>query len=260
MRLIRQTAGRIALFLAACLLAAGASPAAAAEPAATPQRPSLSFNAFTVADGIFEVESGALVTDTGGSLPLFGKYGLTDRFELEVGFDPIRMAETDEGVESSLGDITLGLRASDGHGHMPSVAGVVWMKLPTADEETGSGEPDFGGIGILSIPLGDLSLDANLWWSAMGRDGDSFLGQVQGTFALSVPLAGRWSAYGEVALQSTAREGSGGFFDAGASYAATPRAVLDAAAGFGWSDGYPDWIVTVGWTLLARTPRTGSAL
>ncbi len=229
---------------------------AQAVPEATPQRPSLSFNAYTVRARAWEVETGADVSETSAGIPLLVKYGLAERVELEIGPNLVRTVSTDESVATSQGDLVLGVRAGTPlNPQWPVAAGVAWVKLPTADDDVGSGELDAGVIGIVSIPIGALSLDTNLWVSALGRGGDSFHGQVQGIVTLGFPLPGAWSAYGEVAWQSTAREGSGGFFDVGATYAVTPRTVIDAAAGVGWSDGYPDWSVTVGWTVLARPGR-----
>ena len=51
-----------------------------------------------------------------------------------------------------------------------------------------------------------------------------------------------------------AGQGDGGFFDAGLAYTASPRAVFDIAGGIGWSEGYPDWSVTTGWTVLFSRP------
>jgi hypothetical protein len=247
----RRTLPVVALALLAPLAAY-----AQAEAEVTPQRPSLSFNANTVRARAWEVETGADVSETSAGIPLLVKYGLVDRAELEIGANLVRTVSTDETVATSHGDLVLGVRAGTPPNPEWAVAGgVAWVKVPTADDDVGSGEFDAGLIGILSIPIGSLSLDTNLWVSALGQGGDSFRGQVQGIVTLSFPLPGAWSAYGEVAWQSTAAEGSGGFFDAGATYAVTPRTAIDAAAGVGWSDGYPDWSVTVGWTVLARAGR-----
>jgi hypothetical protein len=243
--------------VAACaaFLLAGLGPAlhgaAAAEASATPQRPSLSFNTLTAPARRFEMEIGGSVADGADALPLFLKYGLTDRTELEVGFDGVRRVDTAGGPVTSQGDLSLWIRTRPSWGHGGrSVAGLGWVKAPTARDGAGSGKIDAGVIGVLSLPLGRQSLDANLWVSALGREDGTTLGQAQGILTLNLPGPGDWSSFAEIAWQRTAGEGDGGFFDAGVAFAASPRAVFNAAAGAGWSEGYPDWVVTAGWAIL----------
>jgi hypothetical protein len=95
-----------------------------------------------------------------------------------------------------------------------------------------------------------LNLDTNLWLSGLGRDNGTTVGQVQALANLGIPLRGCWSSYAEVVVQRTAGEGSGGFLDTGMACAASRTTVFDVAIGAGWDNGYPDWILTVGWTRL----------
>lgn len=232
------------------------TPAAADTDVATPQRPSISFNTSTVAARRFEIESGALLATDTATLPIFGKYGLTDRTELEVSFDAIRRVDVDGDTAASSGDLALGVRsrvAQRPDGSSYAVAG--WLKIPTAGDVTGSGDPDAGFVGIMSRPMGGFSLDANLWLTALGQDGRSAVVQTQGVVTLGFPARSRWSGFVEAAWQHTATMGSGGFVDAGMSCAITPRSILDVAVGAGWSDGYPDWAATAGWTILLPHPR-----
>ena len=222
------------------------------EPHATPQRPSLTFNAYTVPDGLFEVETGALFAPRYGAFPVFAKYGLTDALELEAGVDVVRWVDGVDGGSASIGDLLIGARwRSTAEQSRIQIAFGGWLKVPTAGDERGTGETDVTIAAITSVPLAHgLSVDANLWWSALGRDDGGAVGQGQAIAALWIPIAERWSSFVELALQKTAGEGDGGFIDAGIAYAASPIAVLDVAAGTGWSDGYPDWTVTAGWTVL----------
>lgn len=73
---------------------------------------------------------------------------------------------------------------------------------------------------------------------------------MQGIATLYFPQRGAWSPFDEIAWQHTATQGSGGLFDAGILYDPSRTAVFDAAAGLGWSAGYPDWTVTAGRTIL----------
>lgn len=244
-----------AALLALCL----AGGAVAGEPAATPQRPSLSTSAWTVPRGLFELEAGAGVTEGAGALPLFAKYGLRDSLELAAGIDGIRWVDGPGDGETSVGDLSLVARwrpAREAEQVALALAGSV--KLPTAGDEAGSGELDGTVVGIASIPLRKFALDLNVVWSALGRDGGGALGQGQAIATLGVPLRGGWSSFLEAAYQQTAGAGDGGFFDTGLSWAATPRAVLDVAAGIGWSEGYPEWSATVGWTVLFASRRDAS--
>lgn len=244
--------------LSLALLIAGAAPSfgqQASPPSATPQRPSLSFNAWTVPQGRFEIEAGALEADDGAAVPLFLKYGLAERLELELGADVVRTSRAGGVSETSQGDLTLGLRGREeriGGEEMGGAAlgGVAWVKVPTADNEVGSGNLDAGAIGILSTPIEDYSLDLNLGLTELGRGGGSFLTQVQAIATLGFPAAGRWLPFLETAWQRTAGSGSGGALSFGTGYQPLPSLVIDAAAGAGYNEGYPDWWLTVGWTVL----------
>lgn len=238
--------------LAAILALLLGGPSRAVEPAATPQRPSLATNVWTVPAGRVEVEAGATFGEGAGALPVLAKVGWTDALEVFAGVDAVRWVDGPGDGTTSLGDLVLGGRwrpdVALGEARF-AVAGAV--KIPTADDDAGSGETDAALTGILSVPLpGGAGLDVNLVATALGRDGGGTLGQGQGIVALGFPLAGRWSGFVEGAYQRTAGEGDGTFWDAGLAYAATPRAVLDVAAGVGASDGYPDWSVSIGWTVL----------
>lgn len=222
----------------------------AAEPAATPQRPSVSVNTATVPAAGFEMEAGAEVYDGGAGLPVLLKYGVTRRTEIELGIDLVRSADLGSGTLASFGDVAPRVRARLIERSDVSFAVMGSVKLPTAKDGVGSGHPDIGATAIVSVPLDAFSLDANLWVSALGRGGSSSLGQIQGVVTLNLPASGPWSGFVEVAGQGTAGQGTGTFLDAGVGYAPTRRTVLDAAVGRGWSHGYPDWYATVGWTVL----------
>jgi hypothetical protein len=245
-----------AMSLAAFLAILSPGVVLAAEAEATPQRPSLSFNTSTVLSGAFEMEWGGLLTEEVQSVPAFLKFGATDRVELEMGFDSIRSMDLDGEPVTSRGDLVLGVRTRhDPSWDGPSIAWVGWVKAPTARDSAGSGEVDAGVIGIASGSLGRGSLDLNLGFSALGQPDGGTVGQAQLIATVGLPAPAPWSVYVEGAWQRTATHGDGSFFDAGLGYAASPRAVLDLAAGFGSSRGYPDWVVHVGWTILAHTRR-----
>jgi hypothetical protein len=243
------------VIVVAVLLAPAA--AVADEPAATPQRPSLSSSVWTVPRGLFELEVGAGFSEGAAATPLFGKYGVTDALEIEAGIDALRWVDGPGDGETSIGDLVLGARwRADGKSSRTRLALAGLVKLPTAGDETGSGEVDATIAGIASIALDHgLGLDLNVVWTALGRDGGGALGQTQAIAALGIPLRGRWSSFVETAYQRTAGQEDGGFLDAGLAYAATPRAVFDVAAGVGWSEGYPDWSVNAGWTVLFAGDR-----
>ena len=233
------------------------APRAEDGPTATPQRPSLTFSTATVPDGGTEIETGAAFGPQVGALPVFAKYGLTDELELEAGIDAIRWVGGTADGSASIGDLLLGARwrVTDERSKI-QVAFGGWLKAPTAGDVRGSGEPDATVAAIASIPLSHgLSIDANLFWSALGRDGGGALGQGQALATLGVPITDRWGSFVGVAFQKTATQGDGGFLDAGFTYAASRTAVFDVAFGSGWSDGYPDWAVTAGWTLLVADGR-----
>jgi hypothetical protein len=226
------------------------------EPAATPQRPSLGTSVWTVPRGLFELEAGAGFSEGAGALPLFGKYGLTDALELGAGIDALRWVDGPGEGETSVGDLLLGARwRPTGEAARVQLALSGLAKLPTADDAAGSGEVDLTVSGIATVPFDNgCGLDVNLVWSALGQSGGGTLGQGQAIVSLGIPLRSRWSTFVEAAYQRTAGQSDGGFFDAGLAYAASPRAVFDIAGGVGWSEGYPDWSVTTGWTVLFSRP------
>ena len=88
-----------------------AGPVSAAEPAATPQRPSVSFGTGTVPARLWELEGGGQVADGGSAIPLFLKYGLTNETEVEIGLDAVRQVEQGIGTRSSVGDLFVGVRS-----------------------------------------------------------------------------------------------------------------------------------------------------
>jgi len=199
------------------------------------------------------MEVGGLVARGGDALPVRLKFGVAERTEVEFELDAIRSVATEEGVVTSPGDLLLGVRSRlAGASGGPTFAVGAWVKLPSAREQAGTGEFDERVAGIVSLPAGALSIDGNLGLAALGRADGATLGQLEAIVTLNLPARQGLSPYVELAGQHVATEGSGGFFDAGVLYAASRRVVLDAAAGCGWSGGYPDWTVTIGWTILVK--------
>ncbi len=228
----------------------------AALPAATPQSPSLSFNTLTVPARRWEMEIAGVLSDSTAAAPVFLKYGLTDRTEMEIGFDLIRTVEADADSVTSQGDLFLGVRSRlPIGGSSQSFAARGWLKAPTARDEAGTGEFDAGLIGIATLPFGRSSIDANLWLTALGQTGDAILGQVQGIMTLNLPERGGWSPFAEIAWERTATQGSDVFVDAGLGYAVSRTSAVNAAAGVGGGEGYPDWGLTVGWVVLFDEPK-----
>jgi hypothetical protein len=216
----------------------------------------VSFSAATVPDGAWELELGGRLLEDTAAATLFLKHGLTRRLELELGLEPVRQVSTGDGSTASLGDALVGLRHRFWEGRQRSLAWAALVKVPTAREPVGSGEWDATGLLVYSDATRRLSWDANLWISALGRESGSRLGQVLATFVTTLPGRGCWSPFIEMALQSTASEGDGGYVDAGALCSVSPRATLDMGAGAGWSDGFPDWTVDIGYTVrLGRAGR-----
>ena len=240
-------AGAVLLSIA---LHSGRAPCRAQERVATPQRPSISFGTGTVPDDMWELEAGGLLARGGSAIPLFLKYGLTDRTEFEVGIDAVRQIEQPDGIRSSMGDLFLGVRSRRSLRQGRSAAIVGWLLVPTAVEGVGSTHYDAGAVGVLSLPLGGLTLDTNLWLVGIGRDEGTIVGRVQAVANLGIPLRGCWSSFAELSLQRTAGTGSGGFIDAGVACAASRTSVFDLAVGAGWDRGFPEWTVNVGWTRL----------
>jgi hypothetical protein len=171
------------------------------------ERPTVATHAFTVANGIVEVEAGVQAQstewdETAVSVPAVFKIGLGSRLQLDVA--PGYAREVDGGLaQSGVTDLVLALKwhIADDVPVLGSFAVQPGVSFPTgsADRGTGAGHPGFSVLAISSHAFGDVAVDANLGYTRTGGDGTTTPVN-QGLWCVSAgfPLAGRSSAVAEV--------------------------------------------------------------
>ena len=224
-------------------------------PAATPQRPTLSVDTNTTAQGTFELESGvAFDPDSTFSAPTTLKWGAGERTELFVSASLYDWAELPDGDEvSSFGDTFVGARQrflelENG------VAGALQLstKIPTAEEGEGlgNGEHDFFIAGSLSA---SPSKEVFLWLfyeAGLLGDPDDSGNDVQHSFSVngSKTFDGVLAIFGEVATIDGPDGYDPTFGTIGVQHIIAPSLVWDAGFVVGFNDDAQDLQFVVGFT------------
>lgn len=240
--------------LALAMMLAGACRVSDAA-AATPQRPTVSFDTSTTSVGTVELESGGAwdprdAADTPATL----KHGVRDGSELFVGWSPWLQLQRPGADANGPGDLVLGMRQrvfGSGGGDL-SGALVLSGKLPTASDASGlgSGEPDVRLGAIVNRSLG--AVNANLFYQ-YGALGDALGGSDDEhtlTLTLGVPLGGDVAMFHEVgATWLPEQDQQRGFWIPGVAWAVRPWCVLDCALNVGLGDDAPDLQLFVGSTI-----------
>lgn len=247
--------------VAACLLvAAGSTPAPAAESTIETDRPDVSNSTRTVPAGAVQVESGleyarSSFAGTDGdrrlAVQVTLRTGLTDRFEVELGGEPlVRLRGREEATDH--GDLTLGFkyRFLDARGWMPSLGLEPSVKLAVADAPVGTERPDFAIVGLASFDLPwRLGLDVNAGPALIGQTRpNGYLVQALASGSLSREVAEGLSAFGEVFFASRAERGGRDVvgFDTGVVYVLASPVALDAAVETSLKGPGRDWAVRAG--------------
>jgi len=220
----------------------------------TPQRPTVSSDTNTTAQGTLELEAGGAF-DPGDSFdsPMLLKYGSGESTEVVLGVSPLRWVDRpgDDGL--GFGDLQLGARhrfmeASD-RGPAGAVLGLV--KLPTAREEDGlgTGELDASLAGILTQ---DLDGYVGTFYYSLDFLGDPTGGTDLGhTLALagSLPPLGKLGGFGELSMRYVRPlDDEVLSWLMGATYTVSPSLVFDAAVAFGLTSDAPDAVLIFGLT------------
>lgn len=246
------------------LLLASVLPATAQTEEMVTDRPDQSESTSVVGRGTFQLETGialerdenALANDEllewGSSLL---RYGLSDRFELRLGFTghTVASSETTAGKFESKGfadlDVGFKLRLRDGDGRAPAIALLASTTVPVGDDELTSDRYD---------PTVRLAFDHDLadtlglgWNIGATRESDG-AGDHQDfaiySASLGVDIGDRWGTFyelfGSVALGGEAADAHS--FDTGLTYMVNDNLQLDIAAGIGISGEAPDTFVGLG--------------
>lgn len=222
--------------------------------AATPQRPTVSFDTSTTAQGTVEVEAGVSV-DPGDFFdsPVTLKYGTSADTELFVGYSPLQYLDRAGPDADGGSDLVLGTRHRlwQGDDDTPSAAVVLSGKLPTARASNGlgSGQVDVRIGGILNQQFGPVNANVFYQYGALGNPGGGHSSEHTATVTAGWALADRWGAFAELAgifVPSTKTDSV--FTIVGATFTPEPSLVLDAGVTVGLSSDAPDLQVFFGCT------------
>lgn len=247
--------------LAATALACSAAASfaqAAAGPAVTPYRPSVSTPAALSAPGWLEVEAG--LAREGGepgarrdSLPYTLKLAFTEDWGIRVGGDAlVSQRELAGGRTRGTGDTGVVLKrrfAIDDASAFGLEAGATF---PTGRTGISSGKTDVMVNGIHSADLGAWHTDLNLALTRVGAVGaDEGRGQLLWAASLSRAIDARWGAVVELAGTRQRGVESGAQLLGAVSYNVSPVLTLDAGAARSIRSGQRDWSIFTGFTWLA---------
>jgi len=225
------------------------------EAPATPQRPTFSSDTSTTAPGTIEVEAGLYVDPSDRyAIPVSPKFGVGDRTEFFLGWEPWQRVDRKGGAEDGIGDLFGGVRhrLRDEDELRPSVATQLSGKLPTASESRGlgTGEVDVFLAGILTKNLRLATLTGFYQLGILGDPVGNGLDVEHGlALAGTVPLEQRLSGFVEIAARLVGEQDREEVFGtAGVAYARRPGLVFDAAFSAGLTDDAPDWVLLLGVT------------
>jgi hypothetical protein len=233
--------------------------AVAAEPSATPYRPSVSSPAALSEPGWLDMEIGWQRTQGGGdkirdSFPVTAKLAFNQDWGVVVGTEMgVRRTDLNDVVFTGTGDTTFLLKHRIPTADESTAWGIAaGFKSPTAKDTLGSGKTDTIVTGIYSTDFtGNNHLDANLTLTRVGAY-DSGEGRTQYGWAtaLSHSIDDKWSIFGEPSGNYRSGTPSTSQIMFGASYGFSKRFVFDFAVARGLSSATPDWQVMGGLTAL----------
>jgi len=258
---------RIGLVFSLCVLGACATTPGTAQRspgsrgAATPQRPTLSSDTNTTAEGTIEVELGATWDpDSFIDTPTAVKFGAGPATEVFIGWSPLLYVENPGRNEFGVGDVAFGMR----HRFLtetsasPATAVQTSVKVPVADEKDGlgSGEWDASFAGIATKTFGDYGVTGFYSLSFLGDpSGGADLGQSL-ALSSSTPKFDDFSFFGEVAGVWVPEQDTEQLFSmVGLTYNPRPDYVFDCGVLVGLNQDAPDLQFVIGLTQNLGTPR-----
>lgn len=248
------------IYIAAALLLAASRAVAADEAPICADRPGKANPTCTVPPGMIQIESGLAdwahdrsdgVTTSSLSLGATAfKYGMTDRWNVELDLAPYNWQRIREGglsqSDSSFGDIYVRSKYRFTSGDGVQVAMNPAVKIPTADHQIGNGKWEAGiafpiDYSIPKTPLG-ITLGPEIDWvaDADGHGHHAAMVQVIGLglqasdkLNLSAELWGQW----DWDPAGTTRQATA---DVAAAYLVNKNLQLDVGANFGLNRQTPD--------------------
>lgn len=225
-------------------------------------RPLIVDDAYALDPQTFELEAGATYfrddTPNNYDIPIALTYGLVRTLEVGAGFGGRIQAREDvfdlEEADGGLADLVLGAKwnpLSEARWCL-SQALVLAVKLPTADRDVGTGQPDFDLTYIASKTLSDtwnVHLNAGYTWVGDTSEEpleDIFHAGVAGGRFLSERVELVTELYSEVLVGSEPDFALA--IAGGVRWNAFDSVVLDALVGGGLAGEAPDWRIAAGLT------------
>lgn len=217
----------------ACLLRAQSDPR---KP--MPERPTVATHAWTVAPGVFELETGVewdFNPDRNHALiaPGLLKIGLARRAQLGIQAGVNRPAGA--GIGPADVSLLLKYRLADRLPVLGALAVIPGLKLPVADSVHGTATTDVALLLVSSHQLGAVALDVNLGYTRRSGDGVQVPKDATvWTVSTGFPLAGAFGMAAEVFGYPATGGGAGSpgivAVLAGPTFALLPQAVCDVGA------------------------------
>lgn len=228
-------------------------------------RPDQTESAEVVGPGRVQVELGATHTEVDDFVEndafgeLLVRIGISDNFELRVGYDGYNDAEVNtpgfQFSDSGSGDTNIGFKwkMADESGKRPQMALLVGTSLPTGDDAftSDNAEPSFrfNASHTLSERVGlayNIGMASVVEEDATGDD--SMLAVAQYTLAFGFGLTDRWGAFLEAYgdIPTSASGGPANAVDGGLTFLITPTVQWDMAVGTGISDAAEDFFISTG--------------
>lgn len=178
------------------------------------------------------------------------RYGVGANWDAEIIVSPLNRVEVGGDEDSGFGDITLRVRrqlsAADSNA---SYAIVGYLTLPTASDNFGADDPEFGAIatGAFDLSSGSaLTLTGGI--GAASADDDYDL-RLFGGASYAIAINGRTGLYGELFADRVDGE-TQGVLQAGVTHLLSERTQIDGGVEFGLTDEADDFRVFVGWSRL----------
>ena len=193
------------------LMLAGTASAADDDNAISPYRPSVSSPAQLPLAGQLEFELGGLRVRADdakrSSLPYQFKLAFSKEWGLLIGGEAHVWVRDASGKQQGLGDTTIVLKRAWIADEASAFGMELGVKLPTANDNIGSGKTDTTLNTIYSRDLGAVHMDANLNATRLGLAAPgSARTQLGASASFSTPLSENWGITGEVS--GTRRSGA----------------------------------------------------
>jgi len=237
---------RIALIVSSLLMVT--SPAGAGV-SANPTRPTFSDNAHPMATGHLELELGGMFWEQDQiATPFLLKIGLSDFAEFKLGGNGLRYDGSGDG-ELGFDNLSLftKLRFLPQRGMSPAMAVLIGVTLPTASDHFGA-TTNLSLLWVISGNFGPMGWDINLGIDMNGLDQDKVFYDLPVILALSANIAGPFGVILEAADYMPLSNQQNQLYALGAfTWTFTSRLIMDVAF-ITNLEGYPDWIVTFGFT------------